>query len=86
LCLLAVALSLVSPWFLLWPASYALVLAVFSVKLAVQHRTAAGLLAGRAALTMHAAWACGFFSGLISHRERTWQREMTVPLPVGEGS
>jgi succinoglycan biosynthesis protein ExoA len=86
LCLVALALSPISIWFLLWPAFYVLVLTVFSIKLAVQHRTAAGLLAGRAAFTMHMAWACGFFSGLISHRERIWQREMTVPLPVGEGS
>jgi succinoglycan biosynthesis protein ExoA len=86
LCVLALALSPISWLFLLWPAFYVSVLLAFSVQLAVRHRSLSGLSVARAALTMHTAWASGFFSGLVNHRERTWHREMTVPLPVGDGS
>ncbi len=85
LCVFALALSPISLAFLLWPALYVVILLGFSLRLAARHRSLSSLIAARAAATMHTAWACGFFTGLVHHRERTWQREMTVPLTVGEG-
>lgn len=73
----------VSPWFpaaLAWPAFYVVVLAGTSVALAIRHWDIAGLWAGPAAAVMHTAWACGFFSGLITRREPRWRAETTTPL------
>jgi len=85
LSLLALAIS---PWslaLLAWPALYLSVLLAFSVRLALQHRSLIALFALPAAVTMHTAWAFGFFAGLFVHRERIWQREMTVPLSLAGG-
>lgn len=67
-------------WSLLGPAFYVMVVGAVCCKLAVEQRSACGLLGVPAALTMHAAWALGFFSGLVAHRERLWARHMAVPL------
>jgi succinoglycan biosynthesis protein ExoA len=72
-----------SPWFwgaLAWPAFYLLVLAGTSVRLAVRHRSVAGLLAGPAAAVMHTAWACGFLTGLLVRHEPRWRAGMVDPL------
>jgi succinoglycan biosynthesis protein ExoA len=69
-----------SPWLLIWPAVYLSVLGAFAVLLCARHRQACALWSSLAALVMHTAWALGFFSGLVNHRERVWLREMAVPL------
>ena len=68
------------PWVLLWPALYLAVLGAVGCKLAIEHRSLCGLLGVAAAVTMHTAWALGFFTGLVAHRERLWARHMAVPL------
>jgi succinoglycan biosynthesis protein ExoA len=80
LSLLALGVSPLFPAALAWPAFYLVVLAGTSIALAVRHRDLAGLGAGPAAAVMHTAWACGFFSGLITHREPRWRAETTMPL------
>jgi len=65
---------------LAWPAFYSSVLLAFAFQLTLRHRSLTGLLVLPAAVTMHTAWASGFFAGLFVHRERIWQREMIVPL------
>jgi len=86
--LLSVLALAVSPWSLVllaWPAMYLGVLSAFSLQLVLRHRSLTAFLALPAAVIMHTAWACGFFAGLFVHRERTWQREMTVPLSLAGG-
>jgi succinoglycan biosynthesis protein ExoA len=78
--LLALGVSPLFPAALAWPAFYLVVLGGTSIALAVRHRDVAGLWAGPAAAVMHTAWACGFFSGLITHREPRWRAETTTPL------
>jgi succinoglycan biosynthesis protein ExoA len=68
------------PWGLLWPALYLATLCVVCCKLVVEHRSLSALLGVPAAITMHTAWALGFFAGLAAHRERLWTRQMAVPL------
>src|SRR6185369_12408112 len=67
-----------SPWLLIWPAVYLSALGAFAVLLCARHRDACALYSSIAAAVMHTAWALGFFSGLVSHRERVWLREMAV--------
>ena len=87
LSLTSLVLLPVSWLFLGWPALYVAVLTAFALKLSLRQRSVVGLLSAPAAFTMHTAWAAGFFAGLLSHRERIWQREMTVPLgAIGEGN
>jgi succinoglycan biosynthesis protein ExoA len=76
----AVLASAWLPWLLVWPALYLLTLLAVASKLAWQHRSASALLGVAAAVTMHTAWALGFFAGLARHRERIWLRHMAVPL------
>ena len=80
LSLLAVLAAPWLAWALLWPALYLAVLCAVCCKLAVQHRSVNALLGVAAAMTMHTAWALGFFTGLAAHRERLWARHMAVPL------
>jgi succinoglycan biosynthesis protein ExoA len=88
------ALSLIGgawlPWLLLWPALYCLALLTLALKVALEQRSLHGLFAAPVALTMHTAWALGFFAGLFTHRELVWSRHMAVPLPLrratGDGS
>lgn len=49
----------------LYPLVYFGALGLVSVWLAVRHRSACGLLAGLAALIMHASWALGFLTQLL---------------------
>jgi len=67
-------------WALLWPAAYLAALCAVCCKLALAHRSPQALLGVAAAVTMHTAWACGFFAGLAQHRERLWASHMAVPL------
>jgi len=85
LSVVAIALSPFSLLWLAWPALYLVVLLAFSLQLAARHRSLVALLAWPAAITMHTAWASGFLAGLFVHRERTWQREMIVPLSFAGG-
>jgi len=91
LALSAVAL-LATPWtawLLTWPVVYLAVVCAVCCQLALRQRQACALLGVAAALTMHTAWALGFFSGFFAHRERLWGRHMAVPLQLravtGEG-
>jgi succinoglycan biosynthesis protein ExoA len=70
------------PWLLAWPVLYASVLLAVSASLVIKHRSLVALLSAAAALTMHTAWALGFFAGLWAHRERSWAKHMAVPLRV----
>jgi succinoglycan biosynthesis protein ExoA len=86
---LALLASLWWAWSLAWPGLYALALLGSSVLLTARHRSACALLAGPAAAIMHAAWACGFLSGLVTRREQRWRPTMVRPLwagAPGEGS
>jgi len=56
------------PWLLIAPAAYCVVLAATSILMAVQKRSAYGLITGPAALVMHASWAFGFIQGLLTRR------------------
>ncbi len=85
LTVFAIAVSPYTPLFLCWPALYLAIVIGFSLRLAFRHRSLTGLLVAPAALTMHTAWASGFFSGLFSHRERVWQRDTTLPLVLAAG-
>lgn len=79
---LAVLATPWTAWLLAWPALYLAGLCAVSCRLALQQRQPCGLLGVAAALTMHTAWALGFFSGLFAHRERLWARHMAVPLQM----
>jgi succinoglycan biosynthesis protein ExoA len=68
------------PWLLAWPAFYLLTIASFALVLTWRHRSACALLGAAAAVTMHTAWALGFFAGLLTHRERLWMPHMAAPL------
>lgn len=81
--LLSGAALTVAPWqplLLAWPALYLAVLMLVSCALVVRHRSAYALLCALAAATMHTAWALGFVTGLLAHRERLWARHMAIPL------
>jgi len=80
LSLLAIAAAPWVVWTLLWPALYLAALCAVCGKISLAQRSAYGFLGVAAAVTMHAAWACGFFAGLAAHRERLWARHMAVPL------
>lgn len=71
-CLLAAP---VAPLALALPAIYGAALAATSIQVALKHRSACGLLAGLAALTMHVAWTIGFLGGMLMLREQKWQGE-----------
>ncbi|WFS01000.1 glycosyltransferase family 2 protein [Rhizobium tumorigenes] len=72
-CAAAIVLSPLFPLLLMVPAFYVFVLAVTSVAIAFNKRSACGLLAGPAAFTMHASWALGFITGILTLRETQWQ-------------
>jgi succinoglycan biosynthesis protein ExoA len=85
LCALAVAVSPYTRLLLCWPALYLTIVVGFSLRLALRQRSLLGLLAAPAAVTMHTAWAVGFFAGLFGHRERVWQTTMISPLALATG-
>lgn len=70
------------PWLFVWPALYLAIVLFVACRLAWQHRSPCALLGAAAAVTMHTAWALGFFAGLALHRERTWTSQMAVPLSL----
>lgn len=72
LCLVSFGASFVNIAALAWPLFYLSVLIATSVQLAIQKRSAVGLLAGPAAFTMHASWAIGFLQGLVKFQEKPW--------------
>lgn len=72
LCCLSILLSWWVPLLLLIPGIYAAALTMTSVAIAAKKRSVCGLLGGPAALTMHASWAAGFFTGLLTLREPRW--------------
>jgi succinoglycan biosynthesis protein ExoA len=55
------------------PAGYLAILALTAMMIAAKHRSICGLLALPAAVVMHFAWALGFFWGILSIRQTTWQ-------------
>ena len=72
-----------APWFLwglVWPAAYAAALAMAAISQSVRHRSPCGLLCGPTAAVMHTAWACGFFVGLATLRERPWRADTAQAL------
>jgi len=73
LTLFAILLFPIAPVLLAWPAAYLAILALVAVMLAAKHRSFCGLLALPAAVVMHFAWAAGFFWGILSIRQATWQ-------------
>lgn len=75
LCCLALLAAPFQPWALVIPGFYAAVLAATSLSVALKKRSTCGLLAGPAALTMHASWAAGFLAGLLTVRERRWRAD-----------
>lgn len=72
--LLSLALAVITPWALIWPAVYLLALLMASLAITWQQSSACGLLAAPAAAVMHTAWACGFFTGLLVDRQPVWSR------------
>lgn len=72
LMLLAVLAVPFTKLFLLWPAAYFLVMAALSVSITTRERSLCGLLSGIAGVTLHTAWAAGFFWGLLRLRESRW--------------
>lgn len=82
LSLLALVVAPLTPWLMIWPAFYLLVLALTGVGLAVRHRSLSGLLGAPAAFVMHTAWAIGFFRGLITYREVPWDAAGVSQLSV----
>lgn len=58
---------------LAWPVLYLAALAYASAAIAIRKHSLWGLLSGPAAATMHTAWACGIFAGLLFVREQSWQ-------------
>ncbi len=82
-CAAAIVLSPLFPLLLMLPAFYLFVLAITSFAIALNRRSACGLLAGPAALTMHVSWALGFITGILTLREAQWQPDKTY-LGLGE--
>jgi succinoglycan biosynthesis protein ExoA len=78
LTLFAILLSPIAPVLLTWPATYLAILALAAVMLSAKHRSFCGLLALPAAVVMHFAWALGFFWGVLSIRQATWQISPSV--------
>ncbi len=77
LCLLVASLllsALISPVFLAYPISGLVALSIGAVTIAVKKRSLCGLWSAPLVLIMHIAWACGFFHGLITIREKPWRR------------
>ncbi|QQO20339.1 glycosyltransferase family 2 protein [Bradyrhizobium diazoefficiens] len=74
----AILLSPVAPALLALPAAYLTILWLTAVAIAVRHRSIGGLLALPAAVVMHFAWALGFFWGLLSIRQTSWQMTASV--------
>nr|WP_256467349.1 glycosyltransferase family 2 protein [Bradyrhizobium sp. 139] len=74
----AILLSPVAPALLALPAAYLAILALTAVMIAGKHRSICGLLALPAAVVMHFAWALGFFWGILSIRQTTWQMTPSV--------
>ena len=70
--LFALAVAPVFPYLLAWPLLYLTILAAGSLKIALDRRSACGLLAGPAAFVMHTAWALGLFWGLATVRQPVW--------------
>jgi succinoglycan biosynthesis protein ExoA len=64
-CVSGVALAPLTPWSLILPAGYLAALAGASVMMAIQKRSACGLLAGVASATMHMSWSAGFLKQLF---------------------
>lgn len=54
----------------LWPGVYIAILGVVSFSFAAKMRSACGLLAGPAAMTMHVSWALGFLRGYATNPRR----------------
>lgn len=74
----AILLSPVAPVLLALPAAYLTILALTAMMIAVKHRSICGLLALPAAVAMHFAWALGFFWGILSIRQTSWQMTPSV--------
>ena len=74
----AILLSPVAPKLLVLPAAYLAILALTAMMIAGKHRSICGLLALPAAVVMHFAWALGFFWGILSIRQTTWQMTPSV--------
>nr|WP_256469705.1 MULTISPECIES: glycosyltransferase family 2 protein [unclassified Bradyrhizobium] len=74
----AILLSPLVPALLALPAAYLAILALTAVMIAGKHRSICGLLALPAAVVMHFAWALGFFWGILSIRQTTWQMTPSV--------
>lgn len=64
-CLLSLLISPVAPLALLAPAGYLALLGVASIAVAISMRSACGLLAGVASLTMHMSWSAGFLREIL---------------------
>ena len=74
----AIVLSPAAPLLLTLPAAYLAILALAAMMIAVKRRSICGLLALPAAVVMHFAWALGFFWGILSIRQTTWQMTPSV--------
>ena len=85
-CVLALALAPWWPLLLVWPAFYALVLALVSVQSVLSLRSPCGLLVGPAAAVMHGAWAAGFVWSLVTVREGRWQASLAAPPSWAEAA
>jgi len=70
--LLAIAVAPVFPYLMAWPLLYLAILGAGSLKIALDRRSACGLLAGPAAFVMHTSWALGLFWGLATVRQPVW--------------
>lgn len=73
-----VLLAPIAPIFLLLPALYLAILAATAIRIAIDRRSACGLLAAPAAAIMHYAWGIGFLWGCASVPERPWSPGMSV--------
>jgi len=87
LCLMGASLlaaAFVSPVFLAYPISALVALLIGAVILAAKKRSFCGLWSAPVALVMHTAWACGFFQGLLTIRQKPWrqQSEQSVFFPA----
>jgi succinoglycan biosynthesis protein ExoA len=69
----AILLSPLEPMLLALPAAYLAILSLSAVMIAAKRRSVCGLLALPSAVVMHFAWALGFFWGMLSIRQTTWQ-------------
>ncbi|TZG25833.1 glycosyltransferase family 2 protein [Sphingomonas montanisoli] len=76
--LAALLLSYVTPIFLLLPALYLAILGTTAVRIAIDQRSACGLLAAPAAAIMHFAWGSGFLWGCATLAERPWTPDASV--------